>query len=143
VEPRPLLLGLDLGTSRGKALIVDRYGHESGSATVNTPFLPRGDRTEMSVDAGVPVTLAGHDHLAALSGAGAGMDDFGNSVGTAESVVALTRTFPEDRFPGGRCPGGGTGGRGRRRMVVVPTGRSHGAARAHRPWPRKDRSVDG
>lgn len=44
---------------------------------------------------GVPVTLAGHDHLAALSGSGAGPDDFGNSVGTAESVVVRTPTLPE------------------------------------------------
>ncbi len=45
--------------------------------------------------AGIPVTLAGHDHLAALSGSGAAAGDFGNSVGTAESVVALTPTLPE------------------------------------------------
>lgn len=45
--------------------------------------------------AGVPVTLAGHDHLAALSGSGAGPADFGNSVGTAESVVVRTAMLPE------------------------------------------------
>lgn len=45
--------------------------------------------------AGVPVTLAGHDHLAALSGSGAGPGDFANSVGTAESVVARTATVPD------------------------------------------------
>lgn len=44
---------------------------------------------------GVPVTLAGHDHLAALSGSGAGPADFGNSVGTAESVVVRTAMLPE------------------------------------------------
>lgn len=44
---------------------------------------------------GVPVTLAGHDHLAALSGSGAGMADFGNSVGTAESVVVATAEPPD------------------------------------------------
>ena len=44
---------------------------------------------------GVPVTLAGHDHLAALAGSGAGPDDFGNSVGTAESVVVRTAMLPE------------------------------------------------
>ena len=45
--------------------------------------------------AGVPVTLAGHDHLAALSGSGAGTGDFGNSVGTAETVVVRTATLPD------------------------------------------------
>ncbi len=44
---------------------------------------------------GVPVTLAGHDHLAALAGAGAGPGDFGNSVGTAETVVATTDELPD------------------------------------------------
>lgn len=44
---------------------------------------------------GVPVTLAGHDHLAALCGSGAGRADFGNSVGTAESVVVRTAIRPD------------------------------------------------
>ncbi len=43
----------------------------------------------------VPVTLAGHDHLAALSGSGALAGDFGNSVGTAESVVAFADELPD------------------------------------------------
>ncbi|MEO5678315.1 MAG: FGGY family carbohydrate kinase, partial [Acidimicrobiales bacterium] len=37
--------------------------------------------------AGVPVTIAGHDHLAGLVGSGATPDDLGNSVGTAETVI--------------------------------------------------------
>ncbi len=37
--------------------------------------------------AGVPVTLAGHDHLAAAAGCGAGPADLVDSVGTAESLV--------------------------------------------------------
>ncbi len=45
--------------------------------------------------AGVAVTLAGHDHLAALSGSGARPGDFGNSVGTAESVVATADELPD------------------------------------------------
>lgn len=45
--------------------------------------------------AGIPVTIAGHDHLAALAGSGAQAGDFGNSVGTAESVVARTPTVPD------------------------------------------------
>jgi len=51
VEPRPLLLGLDVGTSRCKALLVDRQGHEVGGATAVTPFARTGDRVEMGVDA--------------------------------------------------------------------------------------------
>ncbi|MDQ3304763.1 MAG: FGGY family carbohydrate kinase [Actinomycetota bacterium] len=45
--------------------------------------------------AGIPVTLAGHDHLAALAGSGAGPGDHGNSVGTAESVVVATTALPD------------------------------------------------
>jgi xylulokinase len=37
--------------------------------------------------AGIPVTIAGHDHLAGALGSGAGHDDLVNSVGTAETVV--------------------------------------------------------
>ncbi len=44
---------------------------------------------------GVPVTLAGHDHLAALAGSGARPGDFGNSVGTAESVAASADELPD------------------------------------------------
>ncbi len=44
---------------------------------------------------GIPVTLAGHDHLAALAGCGSADDDFGNSVGTAETVVARTAELPD------------------------------------------------
>ena len=36
---------------------------------------------------GIPVTLAGHDHLAAAAGVGARPDDLLNSVGTAETVL--------------------------------------------------------
>ena len=44
---------------------------------------------------GVPVTIAGHDHLAGMAGAGVGPDDVANSVGTAEMVVARTTTAPD------------------------------------------------
>ena len=45
--------------------------------------------------AGIPVTLAGHDHLAAMSGCGAAADDLGNSVGTAETVVGRSDRLPD------------------------------------------------
>jgi xylulokinase len=62
---------------------------------------------------GVPVTIAGHDHLAGMVGAGVGAGDLANSVGTAETVVGRVGRCP-DRvrtlglrvavtvFPGGR-----------------------------------------
>jgi xylulokinase len=44
---------------------------------------------------GIPVTIAGHDHLAGMAGAGVGEDDLGNSVGTAEIVVGRTASAPD------------------------------------------------
>jgi xylulokinase len=44
---------------------------------------------------GVPVTIAGHDHLAAAEALGAGDDDVLNSVGTAETVLRRTRALPD------------------------------------------------
>jgi xylulokinase len=45
--------------------------------------------------AGVPVTIAGHDHLAGMAGAGVGPDEVANSVGTAETVVGRASTAPD------------------------------------------------
>jgi xylulokinase len=62
--------------------------------------------------AGIPVTLAGHDHLAGAAGVGAGPGDLVNSVGTAETVLGLTSTPPdlvralELRAPVSVAPGG-------------------------------------
>jgi xylulokinase len=44
---------------------------------------------------GVPVTIAGHDHLAGFVGSGAGAADLANSVGTAETVVGRTADLPD------------------------------------------------
>ena len=44
---------------------------------------------------GVPVTVAGHDHLAGLAGSGAAPEDLVNSVGTAETVVLGVATVPD------------------------------------------------
>lgn len=63
--------------------------------------------------AGVPVTVAGHDHLAAGAGLGASADDLLNSVGTAETVFrrvdeppdverALRLDLAVTLWPGGR-----------------------------------------
>ena len=44
---------------------------------------------------GIPVTVAGHDHLAGAEGVGAGGDDLVNSVGTAETVMRRSPTPPD------------------------------------------------
>lgn len=47
------------------------------------------------IPAGVPVTVAGHDHLAAGAGLGASADDLLNSVGTAETVFRRVDEAPD------------------------------------------------
>ncbi len=44
---------------------------------------------------GIPVTIAGHDHLAGAEGVGAGPDDVVNSVGTAETVMRRAARAPD------------------------------------------------
>ncbi len=44
---------------------------------------------------GVPVTIAGHDHLAGAVGVGAGPGDLVNSVGTAETVMRRSARPPD------------------------------------------------
>lgn len=44
--------------------------------------------------AGIPVTVAGHDHLAGMGGASVGPGRLANSVGTAETIVARAPTCP-------------------------------------------------
>lgn len=44
---------------------------------------------------GVPVTIAGHDHLAGMAGAGVGADEVANSVGTAETVAGRSAGAPD------------------------------------------------
>lgn len=44
---------------------------------------------------GIPVTIAGHDHLVGMVGSGTGRDDFADSVGTAETVLAHTPHLPD------------------------------------------------
>lgn len=45
--------------------------------------------------AGIPVTIAGHDHLAAAAGLGARPDDLLNSVGTAETLLRRLDSAPD------------------------------------------------
>jgi xylulokinase len=44
---------------------------------------------------GIPVTIAGHDHLAGAEGVGAGDDHLVNSVGTAETVLRRYAELPD------------------------------------------------
>lgn len=44
---------------------------------------------------GIPVTVAGHDHLAGLAGAGVGAGEVANSVGTAETLVGRAGALPD------------------------------------------------
>ncbi|HMC05125.1 MAG TPA: FGGY family carbohydrate kinase [Actinomycetota bacterium] len=89
--------------------------------TVFAPVLPAGSVMGLvgraaagrwGLPVGIPVTLAGHDHLAGAAGVGAGPGDLVNSVGTAETVLGLT-TCPPDlrralelRTPVSVAPGG-------------------------------------
>ena len=41
------------------------------------------------------MTIAGHDHLAGMAGAGVGRDELANSVGTAETIVARIPAPPD------------------------------------------------
>ncbi|HEX2192239.1 MAG TPA: FGGY family carbohydrate kinase [Acidimicrobiales bacterium] len=72
----------------------------------------RAAADEWGLPSGVPVTIAGHDHLAGVVGSGADPADLVNSVGTAETVVGRSPTLPDVRaaleaglaitlFPGG------------------------------------------
>jgi xylulokinase len=49
----------------------------------------------LGIPVGVPVTLAGHDHLAAGAGLHVSADDLLNSVGTAETVLRRTDSAPD------------------------------------------------
>ncbi|MDP9070307.1 MAG: FGGY family carbohydrate kinase [Actinomycetota bacterium] len=46
----PLLLGLDVGTTRTKAVLVDRAGSQRGSASLSTPFAKSAEGVEMPVE---------------------------------------------------------------------------------------------
>lgn len=50
VPGEPLLLGIDVGTSRTKAVLVDAAGREAGLSTATTPFTAGDGRVEMSVE---------------------------------------------------------------------------------------------
>jgi xylulokinase len=93
--------GFDVGVFPGILTAGAAMGHVT----------PRGANWS-GLPEGIPVTLAGHDHLAGFVGSGARPADLANSVGTAETVVARASTLPDRQraaeggvavtlFPGG------------------------------------------
>jgi xylulokinase len=79
------------------------HGAEAAGADLFPPVLAAGEIMGLVTDdgaatyglpAGIPVTISGHDHLAAAAGLGAQPDDLLNSVGTAETVVRRLDAAP-------------------------------------------------
>jgi xylulokinase len=69
---------------------------------VLTAGVPMGWVTDAGADwsglpPGIPVTLAGHDHLVGAEAVGTGPGDALNSVGTAETVLRRTEELPDVR----------------------------------------------
>jgi len=58
-------------------------------------FVAEKPADRYGLPAGIPVTLAGHDHLAAAAGLGARPDDLLNSVGTAETLLRRLDAAPD------------------------------------------------
>jgi xylulokinase len=87
---------------------LDEVARAAGfGSEVFAPVLPAGSpmgrvtaaaAARWHLPAGVPVTLAGHDHLAGAAGAGATFGDLVNSVGTAESVDGSSPVVPDLRL---------------------------------------------
>jgi len=67
---------------------------EVGAAGTLMGRVSPGAGAQFGLPAGIGVTIAGHDHLVAWAGAGARATDLVNSVGTAETVVAVSATCP-------------------------------------------------
>jgi xylulokinase len=82
--------GAESGDGRGAALFppVRAAGEAMGSVVGEAA-------AEYGLAEGIPVTIAGHDHLAAAAGLGARPDDLFNSVGTAETLVRRLDARPD------------------------------------------------
>lgn len=132
--------------------LADVAGAAGFSAAVFPPVRPAGEPMgftgergglPLGLPSGVPVTLAGHDHLAGALGAGAREGDLVNSVGTAETVVGAAAGRPdlrvalERRTPVSVSLGGGgwtvMGGAARAGVVLA-----RAAALLGRPLPELD-----
>ena len=91
----------DVATREWIPEVGDALGFSTG---VFPPILPAGAVMGQvsgagagwsGLPAGIPVTVAGHDHLVGMAGAGVRRRSFANSVGTAETLVARTTTLPD------------------------------------------------
>lgn len=108
----------DIGRSTWIDEVAERAGFSVGvfpvvaAAGAAMGRVTPGAATWFGLPPGIPVTVAGHDHLAGMVGSGASVDDLANSVGTAETVVgrasglpavpdALDRGLAVTVFPGG------------------------------------------
>ncbi len=80
----PTSLGFSIGAFPPVCVAGAAMGRVSGPAS-GWSGLPRG----------IPVTIAGHDHLVGMAGAGAGPGDAANSVGTAETIVVRAPGPPD------------------------------------------------
>ncbi|MDQ3973616.1 MAG: FGGY family carbohydrate kinase, partial [Actinomycetota bacterium] len=117
MSQQPLLLGLDVGTTGIKALLVDRSGQRQGFATAPTPFSRGPEGVQMSAEAlqdGMRQVLAalGRDRqrvagvgLAGMAESGAGLDADGRALGPIlawhdrrgqDTVSRLTERFGSD-----------------------------------------------
>ena len=99
---RAVLLGIDVGTSRTKALLVDEQGREVASAAVATPFASREGRVEMEVDAlcgrlrDVLVALGdGREQVVAVGLAG--MAESGAPLDSGRTALAPVIAWHDDR----------------------------------------------
>jgi xylulokinase len=73
----------------------DRFFPAVRAAGSAMGFVSEEAMDRYGLPAGIPVTIAGHDHLAAAAGLGASADDLLNSVGTAETVFRRTDSAPD------------------------------------------------
>ena len=97
-----LLLGLDVGTTRMKALLMDGHGEERSSSSVPTPFSSNEDGTEMAVEdlrASVRALVADLDEgLGRAEGVGvAGVAESGTVLDGRDRVLAPVIAWHDPR----------------------------------------------
>ena len=73
----------------------DRFFPAVRAAGAAMGFVSVEAAARYGIPSAIPVTIAGHDHLAAAAGLGGGPDDLFNSVGTAETVFRRTGAPPD------------------------------------------------
>jgi xylulokinase len=79
----------------GRGSDPDRFFPAVGSAGEAMGVVSVGAAARHGIPSGIPVTIGGHDHLAAAAGLGGEPDDLFNSVGTAETVFRRVGSPPD------------------------------------------------